>query len=163
MDPTLWWVLSILLILIGVIGTFVPGLPGIPVMFGGMLLAAWIDNFSRIGWITLIVLGVLAAVALAIDIAASVIAARRVGASRLALIGAAVGAVIGLFFGIVGILIAPFIGAVAGELLSQRPLGSAARVGFATWVGLAVASIARAAIVCAMLGTFVASYLITSR
>ena len=160
MDPTLWWVLAILLIVVGVIGAFLPGVPGTPAMFGGMLLAAWIDNFSRIGWITLIVLGVLAALAFAVDIAASVIAARRVGASRLALIGAAIGAVIGLFFGIVGILIAPFIGAVAGELLSRRPLGSAARVGAATWIGLAVASIAKAAIVFAMLGTFVASYLI---
>jgi uncharacterized protein len=160
MDPTLWWVLAILLIVVGVIGTFLPGVPGTPAMFGGMLLAAWIDNFSRIGWITLIVLGVLAALAFVVDIAASVIGAQRVGASRLALIGAAVGAVIGLFFGIVGILIAPFIGAVAGELLSRRSLGSAARVGVATWIGLAVASIAKAAIVFAMLGTFMASYLI---
>jgi uncharacterized protein len=160
MDPALWWVLSILLIVIGVIGTFLPGLPGLPVMFGGMLLAAWIDNFSRIGWITLTVLGVLAALGFAVDIAGSVVGARRVGASRLALIGAAVGAVIGLFFGIIGILIAPFIGAVAGELLSHRPLASAARVGFATWIGLAVASIVKAAIVFAMLGTFVARYLI---
>jgi uncharacterized protein len=160
MDPTLWWVLSILLIVIGVIGTVLPGLPGTPVMFGGMLLAAWIDGFSRIGWVTLLVLGVLAALAIAVDIAASVIGAQRVGASRLGLIGAAVGAVIGLSFGIIGILIAPFIGAVTGELLSRRPLRSAARVGVATWIGLAVASIAKVAIVLAMLGTFVASYLI---
>jgi uncharacterized protein len=160
MDPTLWWVLSILLIVIGMIGTVLPGLPGTPVMFGGMLLAAWIDGFSRIGWVTLLVLGVLAALAIAVDIAASVIGAQRVGASRLGLIGAAVGAVIGLSFGIIGILIAPFIGAVTGELLSRRPLRSAARVGVATWIGLAVASIAKVAIVLAMLGTFVASYLI---
>jgi uncharacterized protein YqgC (DUF456 family) len=160
MDPTLWWVLAILLIVVGTIGTFLPGIPGTPVVFAGMALAAWINDFSRIGWVTLVVLGALAALACVVDIAASIIGARRAGASRLALIGAAVGAVIGLFFGIVGILIGPFIGAVAGELIGRRPPEVAARVGFATWIGLAVASIVKAAIVFAMLGTFVASYLI---
>jgi uncharacterized protein YqgC (DUF456 family) len=160
MDPVVWWVLAMSLIVVGVIGTFVPGIPGPVAVFGGMLLAAWIDDFSRIGWITLVVLGVLTAVAFAVDIFASLIGARRVGASRLALIGAAAGAVFGLFFGFVGILIAPFIGAVAGELLSRRRLASAARVGVGTWIGLALGAVAKAVIVVAMLGAFAMDYFI---
>lgn len=160
MDPIWWWVLAIALIVVGVIGTFVPVLPGAALVFAGMLLAAWIDGFQRVGWITLTILGVLTALTFVADIAGGLLGAKRVGASRLALIGAAAGALFGLFFGLIGILIAPFIGAVVGELLSRRQLAPAARVGVATWIGLAAAALAKVALVFAMLAVFVTSYLI---
>src|SRR5581483_8848657 len=124
-DPYLWWVLAISLIVIGTIGTFVPGIPGPVLVFGGMLLAAWIDHFSRVGSITVTILAVLTAIAIAVEIAAGVLGARRVGASRLALLGAAAGTIVGLFFGFVGILICSFIGAVIGQLMTQPRLAPA--------------------------------------
>ncbi len=160
MDPTWLWVLAIVLIVIGVIGTVVPGIPGVGVIFGGMLLAAWIDGFTEIGWTTVIILGVLTALAFAADILGSLLGAKRVGASKLALVGAAVGALVGIFFGFIGLLIAPFIGAVVGELMSQRQLAPAARVGFATWIGLALGALAKVALVFMMLGVFITSYLL---
>jgi uncharacterized protein len=160
MDPTWLWVLAIALIVIGVIGTVVPGIPGVGVIFGGMLLAAWIDGFTEIGWTTIIILGVLTALAFAADILGSLLGAKRVGASKLALLGAAIGALVGIFFDFIGILIAPFIGAVVGELISQRQLAPAARVGFATWIGLALGALAKIALVFMMLGVFITSYLL---
>ena len=160
MESTGWWVLAIALIVIGIVGTFLPAIPGAVAVFGGMLLAAWIDDFQRIGWVTLTLLGVLTALTFVFDILGALIGAKRVGASRLALLGAAVGSVVGLFFGLVGILIAPFIGAVAGEFISRQRLGPAARVGFATWVGLALGALAKVALVFAMLAVFATSYLI---
>ena len=160
MDSLWWWVLAIALILVGVVGTFLPVLPGAALVFGGMLLAAWIDDFQRIGWITLTLLGVLTVLVFIIDVVAAVLGAKRVNASRLALVGAAVGTIVGLFFGIVGIVIAPFIGAVAGELITRGKLEPAARVGFGTWLGMAVGALVKMAVVLAMLGVFVMSYLI---
>jgi uncharacterized protein len=160
LDPTWWWVLAIALIVIGVAGTFLPAIPGVAAVFGGMLLAAWIDDFQRIGWITLTILGVLTALSFVADIFAGLIGAQRVGASRLALLGSAIGAVVGIFFGILGIILGPFVGAVIGEIMARRRLGDAARVGFATWVGLAVGALAKIALVFAMLAIFAASYLI---
>jgi uncharacterized protein YqgC (DUF456 family) len=160
MSPTLWWVLAILMIVAGAVGTFLPAIPGVPLVFVGMLLAAWIDHFTRIGWITLTVLGVLTALALGIDILATVMGAKRAGASRLALLGAAIGTVVGLFFGIPGILLGPFVGAAAGELVSRRSVEAAARVGVATWIALLISSVAKAAILCLMIGIFVAAYLV---
>jgi len=147
------------LIALGVVGTFLPGIPGPIAIFAGMLLAAWIDHFDRVGWLALTVLGALTAAALAVDIVAGVLGARRVGASRPALIGAMLGTVIGLFFGFVGILIAPFLGAVIGELSSrpQQP-GSAVRVGIGTWIGLAVGAFAKILIVLVMLTVFLIAY-----
>jgi len=155
-----WWVLSIALIVTGVVGTFLPVLPGAALVFAGMLLAAWIDDFQRIGWITLTLLGLLTVLVFVIDFVAAALGARRVGASRLALTGATLGTIVGLFFGIAGILIAPFIGAVVGELLARGQLEPAARVGFATWLGMAVGALAKIAVVFAMLGVFLISYII---
>ncbi|HEY8508121.1 MAG TPA: DUF456 domain-containing protein [Steroidobacteraceae bacterium] len=161
MDPTvLWWTLAIALIVIGVIGTFVPGIPGIVAVFAGMLVAAWIDDFQRIGWFTLVILGVLTALAFVADIVAALIGAKRVGASRYALIGAGLGAVFGIFFGLIGIFILPFIGAVVGEFIAQRRLHHATRVGIATWVGLAVGALAKIALVFAMLAVFAISFFV---
>jgi len=148
------------LIVLGVLGTFIPGIPGPVAVFAGMLLAAWIDHFTRVGWIALVILGALTAAALAIDTVASVMGARRVGASRPALIGALIGTVVGLFFGFVGILIAPFVGAVIGELSSRPHVPSAVRVGVGTWIGLALGAFAKIVIVLAMLALFLSDYFI---
>jgi uncharacterized protein len=160
MDSAWWWVLAIALIVVGVIGTFVPVLPGVVLVFGGMLLAAWIDDFQRIGWITLTVLGVLMVLVFVIDVVAALLGAKRVGASRLAIVGATVGTLVGMFFGIVGILVAPFMGAVIGEVLARGQIESAARVGFGTWLGMAVGALAKMGVVLAMLGVFITAYFI---
>ncbi|MCP5327100.1 MAG: DUF456 family protein [Steroidobacteraceae bacterium] len=160
MDPTLLWLFAIALILVGIAGTVLPGVPGVMAVFGGMLLAAWIDDFSRIGWVTLVILGVLTAMAFAADIIGSLLGAKRVGASRLALLGAAVGTLAAFPFGFFGLLFGPFLGAVAGELITQQRLDAAARVGLGTWIGLAVGSLAKIALLFAMLGVFLTSYLL---
>ena len=160
MSPSVWWAIAMFLIALGVIGTFLPGIPGPIAILAGMMLAAWIDHFDRVGWIVLTILGALTAAALAIDVVAGLLGARRVGASRPALIGATIGAVVGLFFGFVGILVAPFIGAVIGELSSRPHLGSAVRVGVGTWIGLAVGAFAKILIVLAMLMVFLVDYFV---
>jgi uncharacterized protein len=161
MDPIGWWVIAIALIAVGVVGTFLPVLPGVILIFGGMLLGAWIDDFERVGWVALVILGVLTVLILVVDIVSGLLGAKRVGASKLAIIGAAVGTVVGLAFGIVGVIIAPFIGAVIGEVIERGRLAPAARVGFGTWIGMMIGALAKLALVLAMIGVFLASYFIT--
>lgn len=158
MDHAVLWVISILLMVAGAVGTFIPAVPGIPLLFAGMVLGAWIDHFTRVGGIVLTVLGVLTLLALAIDFGATVFGAKRAGASRQALAGAAIGTLVGLFFSLPGLLIGPFVGAVIGELLANSSFETATRVGIATWIALLVAAVARLAIMCAMIGIFVLTY-----
>jgi uncharacterized protein YqgC (DUF456 family) len=160
MDAWGWWALSIVLIVAGLAGIVLPALPGVPLMFVGMLIAGWIDDFQRIGWITLTVLGILTAIAVIVDFAASVLGVKRVGASRLAMWGALIGTVVGLFFGLPGLLFGPFIGAVLGELATHGGISQAGRVGVATWLGLLFGTLAKLAIACAMLGVFALAYFI---
>jgi hypothetical protein len=129
-------------------------------IYGGMWLAAWIDGFTKIGWPTLTILGVLAALVLAADLLASALGAKRVGASRQALIGSLIGGILGLSFGLLGLVFGPFVGAVVGELIARRPLAAAARVGFGTWMGLVLGTLAKIALAVSMLGVFVAGYLL---
>lgn len=155
---TFYWVAAVALVLIGIAGTILPGLPGTPLVFGGLLLAAWIDGFERVGAITLIVLGVLTVFSFAIDIIGAMLGAKRVGASKQAIIGAALGTLFGLFAGIVGLIIGPLLGAVIGELMAKRDLQHAGKVGVATWIGILIATAIKLALVFAMVGIFITAY-----
>jgi len=156
----LLWALSAILVLVGLAGTILPALPGVPFVFGGLLIAAWIDNFQRIGWPTLTILAVLTALAIAADLLATVVGAKRAGASKLALVGAAIGSIVGLFFGLVGIFVFPFVGAVIGEFIARGQLSQAGKVGFATWLGLLLGALAKLALALTMVGVFVIAYFI---
>jgi uncharacterized protein YqgC (DUF456 family) len=159
MRPELWlWVLAVVLVVVGLAGSVLPVLPGVPLVFTGLVVAAWADDFQRVTWVTIAVLGLLTVCALAMDFAATALGARRVGASRLAVAGAAVGTIAGMFFGIPGLVLGPFVGAVAGELISRGETGQAARAGVATWLGLVFGTIAKLAIVFTMLGLFAFAY-----
>ena len=90
MDPSVWlWLLSAALILAGLAGTILPALPGTALVLAGIALGAWIDDFTRVGGLTLTLVAVLAALAWVLDYVAGLMGAKRVGASTEALIGAA--------------------------------------------------------------------------
>jgi uncharacterized protein len=155
MDPqNLYYLLAGVMVVVGVLGIILPALPGVPLVFAGMWLAAWAGDYQQVGVATVGILAVLAVLSLGIDILGTLLGARRVGASRMALVGAAVGTVVGLFFGIIGIFIGPFVGALAGEFLHGRKVGRAARVGAGTWVGIVIAAALKLALAFAMLGLF---------
>ena len=159
MDTTfILFVLAALLILVGLAGTILPALPGLPLVFAGILLAAWAEDFTRISVWTMAVLALLTLVSLAVDIGATAMGAKRVGASKSAMFGAALGTLLGgIFFSIPGLLLGPFIGAVGGELIQGREWRAASKVGFGTWLGLALGTALKLALAFAMLGIFVAA------
>lgn len=158
-DPALW-LLALLLVLAGLAGAVLPAVPGAPLVFGGLLLAAWIDGFAKVGWFPLVVIGLLAALTFVVDLGATALGARRVGASPLALVGAAVGTVAGLFFGFVGVLVGPFAGAALGEYAARRDLRQAGKVGLGTWLGIVLGSAAKIALLLAMVGVFAVAWLV---
>lgn len=154
------WVLCALLMVLGLAGTVLPVLPGTLLVWAGIVLGAWIDDFARISMTTLAVITVLAVLAWALDYAAGWMGAQRAGASKQALIGAAVGTVLGLFMGFVGVLFMPLVGAALGEYLARKDHGRAAKVGVATWVGIVVGLVAKVVISFIMVGIFIAALLI---
>lgn len=157
---TTLWVIAFLMALAGLAGTLLPSLPGVPLIFGGLLLAAWIDDFQRISVFTVMAMAVLAVLSIVIDYAAAAVSAKRAGASRQGIIGAAVGTLAGIFSGLWGLLFMPLAGAAIGEFIAHRDLFRAGRVSAATWFGLLVSTALKLAIAFTMVGVFVASLLI---
>lgn len=158
MNETALWIVAVILMVVGALGIVLPALPGVPLIYAGMVLAASADDFQRIGWITLTVLGLLTVIAFIVDFAASAMGAKRVGASARAVWGAVIGTFVGLFFGIPGLILGPFIGAVIGEITVHGKFGTAGRVGLATWIGLLFGTLFKLAIAFSMLGIFLFAY-----
>jgi uncharacterized protein YqgC (DUF456 family) len=162
MDATvLGWIAVVLLIVVGVAGTVLPALPGTLLVLGGIVLGAWLDDFTRVGPWTLAAITVLAVLAWVTDYLATVLGARKAGASTLAVVGAALGTIAGIFMGLVGVLFMPLIGAAIGQYISQRDAGKAAKVGIATWIGLLVGTVVKLGLTFMMIGIFVVSLLLS--
>lgn len=156
MDTTLLlWVLAVSLILTGLAGIVLPLLPGAPLLFLGLVAAAWAEDFAYVGYGTLGVLAALTILIYVVDFLAGILGAKHFGASPRAMIGAAIGTVIGLFLGIVGIIIGPFVGAVIGELSVRRELIGAGMAGLGTTLGLILGIAAKIALGLTMVGIFV--------
>jgi uncharacterized protein YqgC (DUF456 family) len=153
----LLWVLAVLLVGIGLVGILLPALPGTILIFGGLVLAAWADSFTRVGAGTLIVVGLIALASYAIDFVAASVGVKRLGASSTAMAGAALGTLLGLFFGLPGLIVGPFIGAVLGELITHRNLAQAGRAGFAAWLGFAIGMAVKVGMAFLMIAVFLAA------
>ena len=157
---TLLWVLSTLLILLGLAGIVLPALPGTLLVLAGIVLGAWIGDFTQVGWFATAAVAVLAVLAWAMDYVAAALGAKRAGASRQAIIGAAIGTVAGIFMGLVGVLFMPLVGAAVGEFIARRDHGGALRVGIATWLGLLVGMLAKFVLAFMMIGIYLVALLV---
>ena len=160
MNDTLLWVLSAGLILLGLAGIVLPALPGTILVLAGVVLGAWIDDFTRVGWFAVGTIAVLAVLAWLMDYVAALLGAQRAGASRHAIVGAAIGTVAGVFTGLVGVLFMPLVGAAVGEFIARRHHGQALRVGIATWLGLLAGMLAKFVLAFMMIGIFLVALVV---
>lgn len=154
-----WQIIAaILLIAVGIAGTVLPMLPGIPLVFAGLLLVAWHGGFDQVGIFTMVMIGAIAVMAWAVDFFASIITAKKAGASKYALWGAAIGALVGIMGGIAGLIIGPAIGAVIGELITHKNATKATTVGIAAGLGFVLALAIKIVLVLTMLAVFAYAY-----
>lgn len=146
--------LAALLMIGGLAGTILPALPGIPMIFGGIWLAAAVDDYRHLGLWWLLGIGLLATAGVVIDFVAGTLGAKRVGASPRALWGAGLGTLVGMFFGIPGLLLGPFLGALGGELMAGTSVLRSTHVGVGTWMGLLFGTLLKLVVSFVMLGLF---------
>jgi uncharacterized protein YqgC (DUF456 family) len=156
----MFWILAVVLILAGLAGIVLPGMPGTVLIFAGLLLAGWADDFMRVGAVTLVVLGMLTVASYGIDFAAAALGAGRLGASKRAMMGAALGTALGLVLGLPGLILGPFIGAVLGELSTTRDLARAAGIGVGAWIGFIIGVGVKVGVAFLMIGIFLAAFFV---
>lgn len=146
--------IAVVLIIAGLAGLVLPALPGPLLLFAGLWMAAWAEGFVYVGAKTLILLGVMTALATLADFVAGAFGARRYGASTRSITGATIGAVVGIFFGLPGLLLGPFLGALIGEFSARRDLLAAGRAGWGATLGLLLGTAAKLALGFAMVGLY---------
>lgn len=151
-------ILAVILLLLGAAGTVFPVLPGLPMMFGGAWLLAYTSDYQVVGNVSLLVLGVVCAFGMAMDFVASMLGAKYTGASREALWGAFIGGIVGIPFGLVGLVLGPLLGAALGELLEKRSVLLAGKVGVGTLIGFIIGTVAKIGSALVMLLVVVAQY-----
>ena len=155
------WALAVILVVVGLAGIVLPALPGTVLIFAGLLLAAWADGFVRVGVGTIIGLGILTVATYFVDVATMAFGMKRLGTTRRAMAGAAIGTIAGVFFGLPGLIIGPFAGAVLGELTTHRHLGRAGRAGIAAWIGFLIGTVVKVALAFAMVGVFLTAWFLS--
>ncbi len=156
----IWPVVGLVIILIGLAGVVLPVLPGAPLIFAGIAIIAWSEDFGRISGFTVAFLGLLAILSWSIDYVAASLGVQRVGASSLAVLGAIIGTVFGLFAGLLGVLLGPIVGATLGEWLARRNGLQATRAGFAAGLSFLLGIVAKVGIACMMIGIFAVAWLV---
>ena len=147
------------MVAVGLAGIVLPALPGHMLILGGLVVAAWADGFQHVSGWTLGVIAVIALASYGIDFVSAAVSTKKLGASRRAMAGAAIGTLGGLFFGLPGLIAGPFVGAVIGELTETRDMRQAGRAGFAATIGFAIGTAVKVAFAFVMIAIFAAAFL----
>jgi uncharacterized protein len=153
-----WLVIGVLLIVVGLAGLLLPMLPGMPLVFLGALAIAAADGFTRVGYLSLGLIAVLAIAGSVLDHVAGVLGAKRGGASRWGLAGAVIGLIVGLPFGLPGLVLGPALGAAVLEFARDQELRRAARASTGVLIGFVLGTVVKYAIACVILGILLLAY-----
>lgn len=153
-------ILAFIMLLLGLLGTVLPAIPGLPLMFGGAWLLAYLGDYQVIGGWTLAVLAVITLIGWGMDFVTGLMGAKFTGASKTALWGSAIGAVVGIFFALPGMILGPLIGAAVGEYWARRDLLNAGKVGIGTFIGFIIGVVAKIGCAVAILLTVAGMYLL---
>jgi uncharacterized protein YqgC (DUF456 family) len=152
---TLWIVIAALIMAAGLLGTLLPFLPGIPLIYAGYLFYGLVTGWQDYGLRAMVAWGLVVGVVTFLDLYAGSIGAKKYGASRYAVWGSIIGAVIGVIVGnFIGLIAGPFVGAIAGELIAGKSLRKAIQSGWGAILGLVAGNLVRITVAIAMIGAF---------
>ncbi|MDR1922184.1 MAG: DUF456 domain-containing protein [Candidatus Adiutrix sp.] len=114
-------ILAFIVMLVGLAGAILPVLPGLPIIWAAMLGYGFYSGWAHYGLPAMVITGLLVAVSVAVDQLASVIGAKKFGASRPGMIGSFAGAIVGvMFFNIIGLIAGTFLGAMVCEIIFEK-------------------------------------------
>jgi uncharacterized protein YqgC (DUF456 family) len=150
--------LGAVLVVVGLAGLVLPAVPGMPLIFVGVAMVAWADDFARIGVPTVLTIGVLALIGTVFDVLAGLLGARRLGASRWGLLGASLGLLAGLPFGLPGLVLGPGLGAMLLEYLRDSDVRRSARAGAGVLIGFVLGTALKYAVAMTMIGLAILAY-----
>lgn len=152
---TLWWLIAIVIMAVGLIGSVVPVLPGTTIILAAAVLhRVMVGADKGMNWWGFGALVVLVLASYGLDFLSSYFGAKYFGATRWGLAGAILGGIVGIFTGFVLLLVLPIVGAIAGELIGGKRLVHAGKAGWGTLLGNLAGMVGKLAIGLAMVIIF---------
>lgn len=129
-------IFAVLLLVVGAIGTVAPVIPGVPLSWGGLLLLKFLPSTQdEISWTAIILLGILTVVITLLDNILPVWGTKKMGGDKKVVWGATLGLLVGFFLGPWGIILGPFVGALAGGILSRTKFFNAVKHATGAFLG----------------------------
>lgn len=154
MDIFLIIVASLFMIL-GIIGSFLPILPGPITSWLGLFIIHFTEAVPMNKAFLLITLAIAIFIWL-LDYIIPAIGTKRFGGTRYGMIGTTIGLIIGLLAPIPGgIIIGPFFGALAGELLNNSDTNTATKAAFGSFIGFLTSTFIKFVVAVIYLGLFI--------
>ncbi len=161
-------ILGAICLLLGIVGCVAPVVPGVPLAYGGLLLLHWTDRV-QFSWQFLVIWAVFTVIIQILDYFIPAWGTKKFGGTKWGVWGSTIGLLVGMFFGFIGIVAGPFVGAVLGEMLyfnrhrhtikntdemgKNSQLNQAIRAGFGSFVGLFTGTILKL-ICCGMMAFY---------
>ena len=149
----IWIVAGLLLVLVGLAGSILPLLPGPPIAFVGLLLQLFRSEHpftSRFLWIWA---GVVALI-LVLDYLIPIWGTKRFGGTKYGVWGCMLGFLAAFWMGPLGIIIGPFLGAFAGEMIAGQDSRKSFRAAMGSFVGFLLGSLLKI-IACFLMGYYI--------
>ena len=127
-------VFAFLLLVASIVGCVLPVLPGPPLAYAGILLLHLTDKVhfttqQLIVWLVVVV------VLQVVDYITPLLGSKYSGGTSFGNRGCIAGTILGMFFMPWGLIIGPFVGAIAGEMMGGQDLAQAIRAGIGTLLG----------------------------
>lgn len=152
------FILCLILMLVGLLGVVLPVLPGVPLAWAGLLIFAAVTAFEKISLTTVLIFLGLSIIALVLDVVVPLLGAKKYKAGKYGVLGAFLGLIVGMpIFGFPGIILGPFLGAAAGELLSGRDLNQAGKSALGTLFGFLAGGLLKFILIFIMIGVLIFS------
>lgn len=145
------WTLLVILMLGGLVGVLLPFLPGTLFIFAGALIHKLLTP-EWLSWTTIVILGVMVLVERLLDVLGTMVGARWLGATRWGIFGAVIGGIVGIFFGLPGLILGPVFGALVGEIIfARRSIGLSTKAGAGAALGFVISTVSRIALAMLMI------------
>ena len=136
-------VFAAVLLIVGVVGSILPVLPGPPLSWLGLLVLKFVPSASlKLSWSVIIIIGLFTLVVFILDNFLPLWSTKKMGGSQKVVWGAGIGFFAGFWFGPLGVIFGPFVGALIAGIISGSHLkpalkhASGAFIGFFTGVVL---------------------------
>ena len=128
--------LAVILLVVGIAGSVLPVLPGPPLSWLGLLLLKFIPSVSyHLSWSVIIAVGLFTLLVAFFDNLLSIWSTKKIGGSKKVVWGAAIGFVAGFWFGPLGIILGPFVGALVAGILSGSHIKAALKHASGAFIG----------------------------